>query len=121
MSEQRICASHELRASGLAVRFDVVDGPATHGAFVVRFGFGVYAYLNRCSHMDLELDWSPGDVFDRHGALLICATHGALYDPTDGACRGGPCRGIGLTALGIVERAGDVYLADRRYRLERRQ
>ena len=30
-------------------------------------------------------------------------THGALYAPDSGACRGGPCRGAGLTRLPVFE------------------
>jgi nitrite reductase/ring-hydroxylating ferredoxin subunit len=40
---------------------------------------------------------------------LICATHGALYDPASGACLGGRCEGRGLKAVPVVERDGNIY------------
>ena len=81
-------------------------------AFVVRFGGAPYAYVNRCNHVQVELDGAPGEFFDIWGAHLICATHGALYDPVTGACRGGPCRGGGLEPLTVYEHDGGVWLKE---------
>jgi nitrite reductase/ring-hydroxylating ferredoxin subunit len=70
----------------------------------------VHAYLNRCAHRSLELDWNEGDFFDAFGEHLLCATHGARYAPASGACVGGPCRGAGLVKLAVSEENGDVLL-----------
>ena len=48
-------------------------------AFAVRFRGRVRAFLNRCGHLPVELDWEEGRFFDASGLYLICATHGALY------------------------------------------
>ena len=66
----------------------------------------------------LELDWEPGEVFDLDGEYLICANHGALYEPETGACAGGPCNGVGLEPLIVVETEGKVYLDDPHYFLD---
>ena len=58
----------------------------------------------------MELDWKPGEFFDLTGLYLICATHGALFDPATGACLGGRCNGRGLDVIRIVEENGGVYL-----------
>ena len=58
---------------------------------------------------------SPGEFFDLESKWLICATHGAHYDPKTGDCQSGPCNGAGLTALSIIEEAGGIYLVDPRY------
>lgn len=80
-------------------------------AFVVRHRGVAVAYLNRCAHVAMELDWQPGEFFEPDGEFLICSTHGALYDPGTGACRGGACGGHGgLRPLAVVERDGCVYL-----------
>lgn len=79
-------------------------------AFAIRFRGHVYGYLNRCGHVPVELDWKPGEFYDLSGLYLICATHGALFDPATGACLGGRCNGRGLDALRMVEENGDVYL-----------
>jgi nitrite reductase/ring-hydroxylating ferredoxin subunit len=70
----------------------------------------VHAYLNRCAHRSLELDWNEGDFFDAFGEHLLCATHGARYAPASGACVGGPCRGAGLVKPAVSEENGDVLL-----------
>jgi nitrite reductase/ring-hydroxylating ferredoxin subunit len=79
-------------------------------AFVIRFGGAVHAYLNRCGHRSLELDWSEGEFFDAFGEHLLCATHGARYAPASGTCVGGPCGGAGLVKLAVSEQNGDVLL-----------
>jgi nitrite reductase/ring-hydroxylating ferredoxin subunit len=106
----RICGSPDLVDGGTGVRFEVtVDGQLA-SAFVVRHGGRVVAYLNRCAHLGLELDWIEGRFFDAERRWLICAAHGALYDPTSGACAGGACAGHGaLAPLQVVERDGSVY------------
>jgi len=72
----------------------------------------VHAYLNRCAHMPMELDWKLGKFFDIEGQLLICSTHGAIYAPDTGGCLGGPCFGGGLTPVAVEERDGKVWLKD---------
>ena len=69
----------------------------------------VYAYLNRCSHLPMELDWREGEVFDFEGRDLICSTHGATYAADSGKCLGGPCSGTPLVALQVEERDGKVF------------
>lgn len=107
---RRICAGSDLVERGLAVRFAIrwLGHEAT--GFVVRFGGAVHAYVNQCSHVAMELDWQPGDVFDRQLPVLVCATHGALFEPDTGRCAGGPCMGRGgLRALVVEERDGAVW------------
>lgn len=108
---QLICASGELTDGGDGVRFEFERFGRREPAFVVRFEGRVHAYVNRCAHVPSQLDWLPGRFFDDDGRLLICATHGAVYDPASGACRGGPCRG-GLERLGVLEVDGAVWLVD---------
>ena len=105
-----LCASDRLAEGGDGFRFEALAGGEPVGAFVVRFDGQVRGYLNRCAHVAMELDWQRGRFFDDDGLLLICATHGAAYDPADGSCVGGPCAGRGgLRRLHVVEQAGIVY------------
>jgi nitrite reductase/ring-hydroxylating ferredoxin subunit len=95
---------------GQGVRFDLPEyGDRTTG-FVVRFDGQVYAYVNQCAHVPVELDWSEGDFFDLDKQYLICATHGAHYQPKNGYCVMGPCKGRSLKRLQVVERDGNIYL-----------
>ena len=103
-----LCNSRELADGALAVAFDVVYAGQTCRAFAVRFEGLPQAYLNRCTHVAMELDWQPGRVFDDSGQWLLCASHGAAYRPDTGECVGGPCRG-GLVKIMLSERDGVVY------------
>ncbi|WP_159917741.1 Rieske 2Fe-2S domain-containing protein [Pantoea sp. 18069] len=103
-----LCRSEDLREGGLAVPFDVVHAGARWRAFAVRFEGRAQAYLNRCTHIPMELDWQPNQVFDDSGQWLLCATHGAAYAPDTGACVGGPCRG-GLVKIALCEARGVVH------------
>ncbi len=112
MPERRlICASSELAEAGQGVRFEVKEKhrSAPAPAFAIRWRGRAYAYLNRCGHIPVELDWQPGEFFDYSQHYLICATHGALYDPATGACQGGRCEGRGLTPLPVIEQQGNIY------------
>lgn len=102
-----LCLSVHLAEAGSAVPFDVSFHGQTCRGFAVRYQGRAYAYLNRCTHVPMELDWQPGQVFDDTGQWLVCATHGASYRPDTGACAGGPCRG-GLVPIELRESAGLV-------------
>lgn len=103
-----LCNSADLAEAGLAVPFDVVYGGQTCRAFAIRYNGKAHAYLNRCSHVAMEMDYQPNQFFDITGHWLICSTHGALYSPESGACRGGPCRG-GLVKIALSEQDGVVH------------
>jgi nitrite reductase/ring-hydroxylating ferredoxin subunit len=106
----RICASAALIEGGDGVRFVLSAGGLEREAFVVRYQGEAVAYLNRCAHTGLELDWIPGRFLDADARWLICAAHGALYEPATGACAAGPCVGRGsLVPVPIVEIDGVVY------------
>jgi nitrite reductase/ring-hydroxylating ferredoxin subunit len=105
-----ICASAELADDGRGVRFEIATETGPQSAFVVRHRGQVFAYLNRCAHIGIELDWQPGEFFDDSGLYLVCATHGATYLPESGKCIAGPCRGARLTQLVVFEHNGGIYL-----------
>ena len=105
-----ICASGALEEGGAGVRFTVHTPEGDAAAFAVRYDGAVYAYLNRCAHVPVELDWTNGAFFDYSKLYLICATHGAMYLPNTGVCVQGPCPGKRLKPIAIEERDGQVYL-----------
>lgn len=88
--------------------FDVNYAGQTCRGFAIRFQGQVYAYLNRCAHIAMEMDYQPNRFWDETGQWLMCATHGAVYDPRTGACQGGPCKG-GLIPIHTSERDGWVF------------
>lgn len=108
--ERLICAAAMLVDGGPGVRFELDVAGTREPGFAVRHEGVVHAYLNRCAHVGVELDWQAGEFFDPETGLLMCATHGALYEPATGECRGGPCRGGRLIKLAVTERDGQIYL-----------
>ncbi len=108
-AERLICASDALIDGGEGVRFEVSTAAGPAPAFVVRYAGKVRAYLNRCAHVPVELDWLPGKFFDLTGHYLICSVHGAHYLPESGRCAMGPCKGAALRPVTVVERDGVVY------------
>lgn len=105
---QALCDCDDLVDGGLACPFDVVYQGQACRAFALRHRGQVHAYLNRCSHVAMELDWLPGRFFDADGEYLVCAAHGALFLPDTGACVAGPGRGP-LVKIAVSERDGIVY------------
>ena len=103
-----LCYSADLVNGGRAVPFDVVYAGQTCRAFAVRHQGQVQAYLNRCTHVAMEMDYQPARFFDEAGRWLMCATHGATYAPDTGDCVGGPCRG-GLIKIALSEHDGVVH------------
>ena len=106
---QVVCQSDELTETGPGVRFTI--GQSAEPGFVIRIAGQTRAFINRCGHVPVELDWPEGSFMDDERHYIRCATHGAIYDPHTGACQGGPCRGRGLTALQCTERNGQVLVA----------
>lgn len=103
-----LCPSDALLNSGLAVPFDVVYEGLTCTAFAIRFEGEVHAYLNRCAHIPMEMDYQPNKFFDNSGKWLLCATHGAVYSPSSGQCVEGPCKGR-LIKIEVSEIDSKVY------------
>ena len=107
--EGLICPAMALADSGRGVRFEVEYFGTRAPAFAIRYAGRVHAYLNRCGHIPMELDWQEGQFFDFEGRDLLCSTHGATYDARSGRCTGGPCNRTPLVKLKVEERAGMVY------------
>ena len=104
----QLCSSRDLQDAGLAVPFDIHYAGQTCRAFAVRYQGAAHAYLNRCTHVAMELDWQPNRLFDASGEWLLCASHGAAYRPDTGQCASGPCRGS-LVKIALSEIDGIVY------------
>ena len=104
-----LCGSAALIEKGKAYGFDVLHFRQPARVFALRFEGRVVAYLNRCLHVPVEMDWNPDDFLDADKTFIICATHGAVYEPLSGRCAGGPCGRGRLTVIDTVERDGQVY------------
>lgn len=105
-----ICASEALKEGGTGVRFSLASWNGEEKGFVVRHRGRACAYVNQCPHAGTELDWQAGEFFDIAGLYLVCATHGALFEPDSGVCVAGPCRGASLRRLEVLEARGEIVL-----------
>ena len=103
-----LCHSRDLVDGGQGVSFDVNYAGQTCRAFAIRYQGRAHAYLNRCTHVAMEMDYQEGRFFDDTGRWLLCATHGAAYAPDTGDCVGGPCQG-GLVKVRLSEQDGMVH------------
>lgn len=118
MTETLIGQTAMLVEGKTGLRFKVQDkNGEILPAFVVQFDAHFYAYLNRCGHIAVQLDYFPGQFFSDDGQTLMCSTHGAEYAPNTGACLGGPCYGIGLERLDIREANGQLYLLEQDFKV----
>jgi nitrite reductase/ring-hydroxylating ferredoxin subunit len=104
-----VCDSEAVQEGGKGVRFPLTAFGDAGTGFVVRYQGKAYAYLNRCAHVPIELDWAEGEFFESSGLYLMCSTHGAIYVPESGFCAGGPCRGGRLRPIGVTEAGGKIY------------
>jgi nitrite reductase/ring-hydroxylating ferredoxin subunit len=112
--ERVLCALRELddpgaRAFTIAVGEDRSDWPLR--GLVVRRGAEVRAYVNRCPHAGHPLNLRPHDFLTPDRTLLLCNSHGALFEIDTGLCVAGPCSGARLRPVPVEIRDGYVLLA----------
>ncbi len=116
MSDQ-ICASSDVVEKGSGFVYRVEKDGQIWSAFVIRFNGEALAYLNACAHVGLRLNGDSNEFFDRDLKLLLCMSHGAAYVPDSGVCVRGPCKGLGLIPLKILEQDASIYYEDETYKL----
>ncbi|MSP40302.1 MAG: Rieske (2Fe-2S) protein [Deltaproteobacteria bacterium] len=68
-----------------------------------------FAYINRCPHTGITLDWVNNQFFSSDNRYLMCATHGAVFEPPSGECVWGPCVGLSLQSMPIEIDDGQIY------------
>ena len=109
----RVLADATRLGEAQGIRFTVVVDGVPSDAFAVRWRGRTFAYLNRCRHQSLTLDFGDAQFFDDAMDALVCCQHGARYAPDTGRCLGGPCEGGRLTPLALVERDGALWCLGR--------
>lgn len=78
-------------------------------AMLINYEGDVFAYLNRCRHIALSLDWVDNQFFSEDKRYLICANHGATYEPRTGECIWGPCAGAHLQGVPLEFEDGNIF------------
>lgn len=109
--ERVVCRLSELEAHA-ARAFTIGAGDWPLRGFVVRAGAQLRAYVNRCPHAGHPLNLLPDRFFTPDGTLILCSSHGALFEKLTGLCVAGPCAGRSLTPVPLEVVSGFVMLAD---------
>ena len=93
--ERVVCRETELGSTGVRA-FTIGAGDWPLRGFVVRVGAQLRGFR----------------FLTPDGALLLCSSHGALFEKLTGFCVAGPCAGRSLTPVPLEVRSGFVLLAD---------
>jgi nitrite reductase/ring-hydroxylating ferredoxin subunit len=107
--ERVICRLSDLAAG--ARGFTIGSGDWPLRIFVVQVVNAVRGYINRCPHAGHPLDLRPHHFLTADGALILCSSHGALFEKSTGYCVAGPCAGRALTPVALEVQCGFVMLA----------
>lgn len=109
--ERVICRFDDLQTSG-ARGFAVGSGDWPLRGFVVRVQNEVRGYLNRCPHVGHPLNLRPHRFLTADSSMILCSSHGALFEKLTGVCVAGPCAGQYLQPLPLKVESGYVLLSD---------
>lgn len=107
--EIEVCHFDELDDPGCR-EFQVGESNWPFKGFIVRRGDDVFAYQNHCMHVGHPLNWQPDSFLNADGSLIVCASHGALYEIDSGVCVSGPCPGKTLRKVSVEIRDGEVVV-----------
>jgi len=85
----RVCRTAALPA-GESMKFMLPVRGADEECFVINFHGQYHAYVNRCRHVPMAMDWIDNQFFAEQGRYLMCQTHNAYFEPASGECIAGP-------------------------------
>lgn len=107
MPEVVICRAGEL-APGQTRKFMLTIAGREEECFVVNHQGELHAYINRCCHVPMTMDWVDNRFLTEDKRYILCATHGACYLPETGECVEGPPFGQFLSPVQVTIRDGEV-------------
>ena len=97
-------------APGTSKKFTLSNGKYSVEGMLINYRGSLYAYLNRCPHIGISLDWVDNQFFTLDGRYLMCANHGATFEPATGECIWGPCVGAALQNLPVQIDAEKIFV-----------
>ena len=83
-SRRKLVAKVGELAHGASKKFTIRRGEFDSEALLVNYQGELFAYLNRCPHVGISLDWVDNQFFTVDQRYLMCANHGAVFEPADG-------------------------------------
>lgn len=85
------------------------EGRFRTSIFIQKTGADIRVFLNFCPHAGTPLNMFDDRFMDTQGTRLLCRTHGALFDPKNGKCVRGPCKGDYLRQIAHEIKEGGIY------------
>ena len=106
----RVCRASAV-APGCSKKFMLPVRGAEEEFFVINFSGQYHAYVNRCRHVPIAMDWIENQFFSEQSRYLMCQTHGAYFEPSSGECIAGPPSACGkfLYRVPIEIEKGVIY------------
>ncbi|MDA0707679.1 MAG: Rieske (2Fe-2S) protein [Proteobacteria bacterium] len=104
-----LCSVDDL-TDNAAMEFSLGSAKETYDIFIQRYNGEIFAYVNVCPHAGTPLNMEDGIFMEKTGRYLMCHTHGALFEPSNGLCVAGPCNGASLQAVEIDIIAGNIVI-----------
>ena len=96
MKNTKLCKIEDLKEKkALVIRGENKYLP---GIIVYKEKASIHVWGNDCPHANLSLDLIEGKVQSKNNDLL-CANHGAKFNPETGECFKGPCKNSFLKAF----------------------
>jgi nitrite reductase/ring-hydroxylating ferredoxin subunit len=94
---------------GASKKFTIRSGARELEALLVNYQGALFAYRNRCPHVGITLDWVDNQFFSVDRRYLMCANHGAVFEPKTGECIWGPCAGLSLQSVSLEVEGKKVF------------
>ena len=95
-------------AEGTTKKFYLYCGGSEIEAFVVLHRGDYHAFVNRCRHVPMTMDWVENQFLTEDKCFIQCATHGALFEPDTGRCVDGPPLGKFLVRVPLEWRGNTL-------------
>jgi len=108
-SNRKLVASVGEIEHGQSKKFILRRGQRDLEALIVNYEGNHFAYMNRCPHTGITLDWVNNQFFSSDNRYLMCATHGAVFEPPSGECVWGPCFGLSLQSVPLEIDGEEIY------------
>ena len=105
-----LCSTLDIADPG-SKAFQLMNNGEILDIFVVKKDGQFHAFINRCPHTGVNMEWLEDQFLDRDQNYVQCTTHDALFEIETGHCIHGPCAGDNLTPVKI-EITENTLIAD---------
>ena len=78
--------------------------------FAVRRQGVLHLWRDRCPHAGTPMAWRRHAYMNAAGDRIVCAAHGAQFEPDTGLCVIGPCLGERLQPVAFAIGGGEIVI-----------